>query len=335
MLANTHNNQNLPHAEAPSVIASTALASTTHWGTINDLAQGLNFEYYRGEWDSLPDFPSLTPERTGVVNEISIDDKFEQEITDGTFSADGNFAVRYIGVIQIKDAGRYSFTLGSNDGAALFIAGKTVARNDGSHYYRESEGSIKLNSPGMYPLTVLYFHKSGKLLEGVMTGPQLNIRYGMIKEGIIFSSTESKQPISPSRLFHMPSKTPLTHNASLRSNGAVFEDSAVDNLQTALDEERAQSQILKRTLGNMLTTPASDDEATDMGLVDMVERVQQDVAKLRRDYFFSIGLAYKLGSRTASHIDLQSAWESLPEKMDHMHFGQFIRSQAESKTSPS
>lgn len=55
-------------------------------------------------------------------------------------------------MIKIPQDGIWTFTTNSNDGSALFIGGKKVVDNDGSHYATEKHGRARL-AAGYYPFT--------------------------------------------------------------------------------------------------------------------------------------------------------------------------------------
>ncbi|TPX34571.1 hypothetical protein SmJEL517_g02811 [Synchytrium microbalum] len=327
------NNQRPTSVIAPS---SLTLGNFSVLTSSAELSPGICFEYYSGSFDNLPDFAVLSPELLGIADEVKIlyllhssvfiDENFEQQVTE---LHSGNFAIRFTGILQITEPGKYSFSLGSNDGSILYIAGKTVAKNDGTHYYNEVEGSIKLGSPGLYPLTVLYFHKAGKVLEGaVMSGPKLSITYALVKEGVIFSSTPTKQSIPATRLFHLPSKTAQTNmNIShVSPHHLMAKDPNFDAIQKSLDGERKTNRMIRSSLSSMLNL--NDEEMADMDTMAAFKRLEDDQLRLRRDYFWSVGLSLKLSYNPPLPVNLQDAWENLPQHLDHKHFPQFIISQS-------
>jgi len=54
----------------------------------------------------------------------------------------GDFAVRFRCHLKIPIEGEWTFFLGSNDGSALFIDGKQIINNDGTHYFLMAQGMI-------------------------------------------------------------------------------------------------------------------------------------------------------------------------------------------------
>lgn len=126
-------------------------------------AKGLNFAYYEGTWDKLPDFDSLAPVKTGVVKGFDISPR----------NQDDNFAFRFTGYVNIPEEDRYTFFTKSDDGSRLYIGSKIVVDNDGLHGAQEKTGSIKLKA-GLHPIAVTFFEKGG--------GQELSVGYAVERE---------------------------------------------------------------------------------------------------------------------------------------------------------
>jgi len=202
----TNTNDDLAVGPSTSSVISQHLPHLHH-----DFRPGVVFEYYEGEWDWLPNFDEMRPDNTGIVGNFMIDDTTEQELfrphythqTRRQFKEPGNFAVRFTTHIDITQDGVYSFWLSSNDGSVLYVANTLVIENDGIHYATEAEGRILL-SVGKHPVTVEFFHKNGKMLEGFRsTGPSLIVSYRV--PGPIWSfglKAGPKKNIKSSNLFY-------------------------------------------------------------------------------------------------------------------------------------
>ncbi|KAF9906619.1 hypothetical protein EC991_000420 [Linnemannia zychae] len=179
-----------------------------------DYRPGVVFEYYEGEWDWLPNFDEMRPDHVGIVGNFMIDETTERDLfrpqvytgatasgpggnegggargVDGPatgagyqpkrrrpYKESGNFAVRFTTHMDITQDGVYSFWLSSNDGSVLYISNTLVVENDGMHYATEAEGRILLQA-GRHPMTVEFFHRNGKMLEGFRsTGPSLVVSF--------------------------------------------------------------------------------------------------------------------------------------------------------------
>jgi len=136
---------------------------TDHFRLISpDAPRPVEYSYYEGRWESLPVFGSLTPVRTGRVPEIGLG--FMDTRSD-------HFAVRFRAVVRIDEPGTHTFHLRSDDGSRLFLRGRRIIDNDGSHGPIEKSGWIDLE-PGLHELVVEYFEDyGGETLELAVTGP--------------------------------------------------------------------------------------------------------------------------------------------------------------------
>ncbi len=123
-------------------------ASTTFDWVI--ASTGVDYEYYEGTWDLLPDFDALTPVTTGTTTNFSIAPRLR----------DDNFGFRFTSRIVIDTGGTYTFYTASDDGSQLFINGAMVVDNDGLHAVQEQSGSISL-SAGEHDITVTFFERGG------------------------------------------------------------------------------------------------------------------------------------------------------------------------------
>ncbi|KAI8598853.1 hypothetical protein EDD21DRAFT_176010 [Dissophora ornata] len=196
-------------ATGPPIAATSVSQHLPHLR--HDYRPGVAFEYYQGEWDWLPNFDEMQPDNAGIVGNFMIDDTTENDLfrqrythqVRRQFKESGNFAVRFTTHIDITQDGVYSFWLSSNDGSVLYVANTLVVENDGMHYTAEAEGRIMLQA-GKHPMTVEFFHRNGKMLEGFRsTGPSLVVSYRA--PGPIWSfglKTGPKKVIKSSNLFY-------------------------------------------------------------------------------------------------------------------------------------
>lgn len=111
---------------------------------------GIEYEYYQGDWNNLPDFDALTPVKTGKTAnfDISVADVADY------------FGFRFRGHIRITQTNTYTFYTESDDGSRLYIGDTLVVDNDGLHGMREVSGDITL-AAGTWPITVTFFEKTG------------------------------------------------------------------------------------------------------------------------------------------------------------------------------
>jgi len=111
---------------------------------------GIRYQYFEGEWDSLPDFSKLTPLKTGILPDFSFQPAIEKE----------RFGFVYTGYVKIPECDIYTFYTESDDGSCLYIGRKKVVDNDGLHSLEQKKGSIGL-SKGFHKIRVLFFEKTG------------------------------------------------------------------------------------------------------------------------------------------------------------------------------
>lgn len=77
-----------------------------------------------------------------------------------TSSADDGVGAKMTGYILLDTPGRYSFAFESNDGVRLEIDGQMVVEDPDVHADRFSDlGSVQVETPGWYPITIRYFER--------------------------------------------------------------------------------------------------------------------------------------------------------------------------------
>lgn len=115
-----------------------------------DIAAGLQYSYYEGNWDKLPDFSKLTPKEVGDAETFDLSIAKRKD----------HFGLRFDGTIKIDADGEYLFLLGSDDGSRLSIDGKVVIENDGVHPFSQKRKPLKLKA-GLHSVVVEYFEQAG------------------------------------------------------------------------------------------------------------------------------------------------------------------------------
>ena len=114
-------------------------------------APGLQYAYYEGTWETMPDFAALEPVKTGFTPNIDLSPR-EQ---------DNAFGFLFTGFINAPVDGIYTFYTSSDDGSQMFIGDQLVVNNDGIHANTEAAGSIALGA-GLHKITFLYFENAGE-----------------------------------------------------------------------------------------------------------------------------------------------------------------------------
>ncbi|WP_324670561.1 PA14 domain-containing protein [Hymenobacter sp. GOD-10R] len=120
---------------------------------------GIDYKYYEGFWNSLPNFDGLNVVKSGTLGAPGLDPR----------QRDYGYAIRYTGYITVPTDGQYTFYSSSDDGTQLLIGSTLVVNNDGLHDAGKwQSGSIGLQA-GTHAFTVTYLQQGG--------GQVLNLAY--------------------------------------------------------------------------------------------------------------------------------------------------------------
>ena len=118
--------------------------------------KNFSYRFYPGRRDGLPDFKKLKPKKTGKGSGPEVSGIIDLDLVDRSKP----FAMEFEGDLEIRQAGKYTFTLGSDDGSRLFVNDEEIIDNDGTHGMQDREGSITLK-PGNAGIRVQYFEWGG------------------------------------------------------------------------------------------------------------------------------------------------------------------------------
>lgn len=144
------------------------------------LDMGLFYAVYEGNFEKIPAFQDLKPSKTGVAQ------NFDPKKLAGI---DDHYALSFDGYVAVPETGIYEFFTLSDDGSKLYIDGKTVVDNDGSHSLRRRTGFAALEK-GLHALRVEFFED--------YSGQELRIGF--------ISPSGKLESLIPSQLFHQPKK---------------------------------------------------------------------------------------------------------------------------------
>lgn len=136
----------------PLLAAMTAVSAA-------DLQPGLIGEYF-AQKDGVGDFIKLDGQKPTLVR---VDKMVNFDSVEGEFHKTKiatNFVVRWSGVVKIATAGKYTFITESDDGSRLFIDGKQVVDNGGSHGMEKKSGEVELTA-GDHAILIEYFQGGG------------------------------------------------------------------------------------------------------------------------------------------------------------------------------
>jgi alpha-L-rhamnosidase len=123
---------------------------------------GLNFDYFEGRWENIPDFQEMKPLNRGRINGFNPSEIKETE---------DYWGIRFHGFVEIPRDGLYQFSTISDDGSRLFVNDTMVVDNDGIHGPFTSKGKIELKR-GKYPFMLDFFEGNyGEMLRVEIEGP--------------------------------------------------------------------------------------------------------------------------------------------------------------------
>jgi len=149
------------------LIPNSAFSNT---GTPPSATGGLNYKYYQGSFNTLPDFSTLTPVKTGSSSNVDLSVR--------NSGVNDNFAFVWEGYINITIPGTYTFETISDDGSKLYFnslysAGAiALVNNDGLHAPASATGTVTISSAGTYPIAITFFEATGgETMQVYWSGP--------------------------------------------------------------------------------------------------------------------------------------------------------------------
>ncbi len=115
---------------------------------------GIRVDYYfpNGPNVALETLAKMTPKASGVVPEIVMNVPQKKQ-------SDG-FALKFTGNILVTKSGKHQFSVASDDGSRIYLDGKLLVNNDGSHGIVEKSGNVNLQA-GIHSIVVTYFDGGG------------------------------------------------------------------------------------------------------------------------------------------------------------------------------
>ena len=118
---------------------------------LEEVERGLTYKYTHGIYRMVNDFLDVSPLKTGILPNFSIEPKEKEQY----------FSFDYEGYINITKEGTYTFYLATNDGGRLYIDNYMLINNDGLHPVVEVNKSVFLEV-GLHPISVKYFQEGGR-----------------------------------------------------------------------------------------------------------------------------------------------------------------------------
>ena len=125
---------------------------------------GLDYKYYQGTWNLIPDFSLLSAVSSGTVLNLDLSPRLQND----------NFGFRFTGFLSVPTDGIYTFYTTSDDGSKLYIGGVLVVKNDSLHSSTEKLGQIGLKA-GKHAIRIDYFDNAGtEVLTASYAGPGIS-----------------------------------------------------------------------------------------------------------------------------------------------------------------
>ena len=114
---------------------------------VSNISKGLNYSYYEGEWENLPNFDSLTPIKSGIAHDFLISDIADQK---------DNFGLVYKGYLDIPKDGMYIFRMVANDASKLYLHNTLIVDDEEGDNF----GAVSLQK-GFHPIKIDYREETG------------------------------------------------------------------------------------------------------------------------------------------------------------------------------
>jgi hypothetical protein len=135
----------------------------------NVSANGLNYRFYQGTWDALPNFNALTPAKTGSSANIDLGVR--------TAGVNDNFGFVWEGYFNAQVAGNYTFEVVSDDGSKMYLGSHysptatAFINNDYLHAATSVSRTTNL-AAGLHPVCFTFFERTGgEQMQVYLTGP--------------------------------------------------------------------------------------------------------------------------------------------------------------------
>jgi hypothetical protein len=116
-----------------------------------NLKPGISYSYYEDTVQQFPNFSTLQPKKTGVLENFN---------TMSARERNSFYLFQFDGFVSVPQDGIYTFFISSDDGSRVMIDGTEVVLNDGFHEMVEKEGQVAL-SKGMHRIVVEYYQGAG------------------------------------------------------------------------------------------------------------------------------------------------------------------------------
>ncbi|MBC8351362.1 MAG: c-type cytochrome [Planctomycetes bacterium] len=218
----------------------------------------IEFVYYEGTWQNLPDFGKLKPVASGKTASFDVN-----------LGRPDNFGVVFKAKFRISRDGKYRFHIGSDDGSRLKINGKQVAEVDGIHPVSFGSGEIELKA-GVHDVEAEYFEQGG--------GQELRVEFegpGIKRQALEYALTSTEKKTDDKEQFTLDSELVAIGKQLFGSLGcASCHQIRIDNKPIASTAPAKPLAWLNTAKGCLAQSPA---ERPDFSLTEQ-QRHSLDVA---------------------------------------------------------
>lgn len=135
--------------------------------------------------DPLEFLDNQNPDLSRTVQAVHINGKGDFEV------ASDNFAIVYEGILEIPEDGSYGFRLISDDGSYLYIDGKEVIDNGGSHGSVIKDGEMYLTA-GDHPIQLAYNQGEGGAMVSLQLFDTEMEAYTLVDEAMVYHEGSSQ-----------------------------------------------------------------------------------------------------------------------------------------------
>jgi hypothetical protein len=118
--------------------------------SVGDVKKGVEYKFYFGLWEALPDFSDLRVGTAGTTKNFNLQVSEQSEA----------FGLVFESFIETPLTDVYTFTTLSDDGSKVYLNDQLVVDNDGQHSPQRVSGQIGLQA-GFHKIRVEYFEAGG------------------------------------------------------------------------------------------------------------------------------------------------------------------------------
>lgn len=182
---------------------SNNLSVASNQVTGQPLAAGLPYKYYTftGTWSNLPDFNTLVPTTRGVMSNVSITARTQND----------RFAFLWEGYITVPVSGTYYFRTRSDAGSRLWLGAinttaspysfsstaNLLVNNDGIHNAQDRTSNAITLAAGTYPIAIAYFEQTGsESMSVTWRTPQSGTSYISIPNSAFVDAPAATAPVT-------------------------------------------------------------------------------------------------------------------------------------------